>query len=190
MKPGTVRLYDGMDEEDTVHIDEFVTHHTKQILGVTCVVVSVMELVDGELAEETFDWYAQDNDGNGWYFGEDSKEYEEGEVVSTEGSWEAGVDGAKPGIIMKANPQIGDSYRQEHYPGEAEDLGEVIRLNESASVPRGSYDGVLVIQEWSPLEPDVIEHVYYAPGIGVILEEVVEGGARRVELVKIRQSVS
>ena len=149
-----------------------------------------MELVDGELAEETFDWYAQDNDGNVWYFGEDSKEYEEGEVVSTEGSWEAGVDGAKPGIIMKANPQIGDSYRQEHYPGEAEDLGEVIRLNESASVPRGSYDGVLVIQEWSPLEPDVIEHVYYAPGIGVILEEVVEGGARRVELAKIRQSVS
>ena len=99
-------------------------------------------LTEVEMDLETFDWYAQDNDGNVWYFGEDSKEYEEGEVVSTEGSWEAGVDGAKPGIIMKANPQIGDSYRQEHYPGEAEDLGEVIRLNESASVPRGSYDGI------------------------------------------------
>ena len=134
----------------------------------------------------TSDWYAQDNDGNVWYFGEDSREYEDGEEVSTEGSWQAGVDGAQPGIIMKANPRIGDSYRQEYYPGEAEDMGQVIRLNESASVPYGSFGEVLVILEWNPLEPDVIEHDYYAPGVGAILEVVVEGEPERVELVEIR----
>ena len=146
----------------------------------------VKEWVDGELAEDTFDWYAQDSSGNVWYFGEDSKEYEDGVFVGTEGSWQAGVDGAKPGIIMKANPQIGDSYRQEYYLDEAEDMGKVIKLNESTSVPYGSFDGVLVILEWNPLEPKVIEHDYYAPGVGAILEVVVKGGSERVELVEIR----
>ena len=186
LKPGTTRIWDGTEDEDTILIEEYVTHETKQILGVTCVVVRVQEWVDGELAEDTFDWYAQDSSGNVWYFGEDSKEYEEGEVVSTEGSWQAGVDGATPGMIMKANPQIGDSYRQEYLLDEAEDMGKVIKLNESISVPYGSFDGLVVILEWSPLEPEVIEHDYYAPGVGSILEVVVKGGAERVELVEIR----
>ena len=185
LEPGTTRVFEGTEEEDTIRIEETVTHDTKQILGVTCVVVRVKEFINGELAEDTFDWYALDNEGTVWYFGEDSKEYEDGEVVSTEGSWEAGVDGATPGFIMKANPQIGDSYRQEYYPGEAEDLGEVIKLNQSTSVAYGSFDGVLVILEWSPLEPEVLEEDYYAPGVGPILEEVVAGGSERIELVSI-----
>jgi hypothetical protein len=95
------------------------------------------------LAEETLDWYAQDQAGNVWYFGEDSKEIENGTVVSTKGSWEAGVDGAKPGVVMQANPQIGVSYRQEYYYGEAEDMAEVLSLSESVSVAFGSYQNCL-----------------------------------------------
>ena len=138
---------------------------------------------DGELVEDTFDWYAQDTDGNVWYLGEDSKEYEDGEVVSTEGSWEAGVDGALAGIIMKAAPAVGDAYRQEYYEGEAEDLAEVIELGARVSVGAGDYDEVIVIEEWTPLEPEVVENKSYAPGVGVILEEKVRGEEGRVELV-------
>ena len=120
-----------------------------------------------------------------WYFGEDSTEYEKGKAVSTEGSWEAGVDGAQPGILMKAEPRLWDAYRQEYLPDEAEDMGEVININESTSVRYGPFDALVVIKEWTPLEPDVIEYDYYAQGIGAILEEVVKGGAERIELVKI-----
>jgi hypothetical protein len=120
-----------------------------------------------------------------WYFGEDTKEYENGEVVSTSGSWEAGVDGALPGIIMKAVPQVGDSYRQEYYAGEAEDMAEVLSLSETAAVASGSYENLLKTKEWTPLEPGLLEHKYYAAGIGMVLEVVVEGGSGRIELVSI-----
>ena len=140
--------------------------------------------VDDELVEDTYDWYAQDKEGNVWYMGEDSKEYEDGAVVSTEGSWEAGVDGAKPGMIMKGNPQAGDSYRQEYYKGEAEDMAKVISLNESVSVPYGSFENCLQTEEWTPLEPDVLEHKYYAPSVGLVLEVDIES-EDRVELIDI-----
>ncbi|MCJ7444198.1 MAG: hypothetical protein MUO26_06665 [Methanotrichaceae archaeon] len=126
------------------------------------------------LAEETFDWYAQDEHGSVWYFGEDSKEYENGKVVSTDGSWEAGVDSAEPGLVMEANPQIGDTYRQEYYEGEAEDMAQVISLNESVTVPYGLFDKCLVIEEWTPLEPNLIE---------------ADGGSERLELVDILRPV-
>ena len=183
--PGTTRIYEGTEDEDTIRIEEYVTHDTREIMGVTAVVVRVKEWVNGELAEDTFDWFAQDNDGNVWYFGEDSTEYEKGKAVSTEGSWEAGVAGAQPGILMKAEPRLGDAYRQEYLPDEAEDMGEVVKINESTSVAYGPFDALVVIKEWTPLEPDVIEYDYYAQGIGAILEEVVKGGAERIELVKI-----
>lgn len=99
--------------------------------------------LDGELEEDTYDWSAQDRDGNVWYSGEDSKEFEDREVVSVAGSWEAGIDGATPGYLMKANPQVGDSYRQEYYAGEAEDMAEVVGLSESASVAYASYEDCL-----------------------------------------------
>jgi hypothetical protein len=185
LTPGTTFVYEGDTEEGTEHIEVEVTDDTKEILGVECVVVRDTVWVDGELVEDTFDWYAQDTDGNVWYMGEDTKEYKDGEVVSTEGAWEAGVDGAKPGIIMWADPQIGTSYRQEYYAGEAEDMAEVISLTESASVTYGSFDDLLVTKEWTPLEPGIAENKYYAAGVGLVLEEVVEGGSERVELIDI-----
>ena len=103
--------------------------------------------------------------------------------MSTAGSWEAGVDGALPGIVMQADPIVGESYRQEYYQGEAEDLAQVFARGESATVPFGSYDDLLVVREWNPLEPDVVEHKHYAAGIGTVLEEKVEGGSERVELI-------
>ena len=185
LMPGTTFVYEGETADGTVHTEDYVTHETKQVLGVTCVVVRNRVIENGDLVEETFDWYAQDKDGNVWYFGEDAKEYEAGVVVSTEGSWKAGVDGAMPGIIMEANPQVGDFYRQEYYKGEAEDMAEVLSLTESASVIYGSFDNLLMTREWTLLEPGVVEHKYYAPSVGLILEIMVEGGSERVELVEI-----
>jgi hypothetical protein len=182
---GTTFIYEGEEDGEHVRIEVYVTHETREILGVTCTVVRDTVWVDGELEEDTLDWYAQDKDGNIWYFGEDSKEIDEGVVVSTEGSWEAGVDGAKPGILMKGSPQIGDTYRQEYYWGEAEDMAEVLSLSESVAVPYGSYTNCLQTKEWNPLEPGVTEHKYYAPGVGLLLEVVVEGGKERVELISI-----
>jgi len=120
------------------------------------------------------------------YFGEDSKEIEDGQVVDTAGSWEAGVAGATPGIIMKGDPEVGDQYRQEFFAGEAEDMAKILSLNESVTVAAGSFDNCWQIMEWSPLEPEVVAHKFYAPGIGWVLEMHVEGDLERVELVEIR----
>lgn len=178
--PGTAFVYETPDGAERVEVR--VTEETRSILDVTCTVVMVREFEDGELVEETADWYAQDMDGNVWYFGEDTKEYEDGEVVSTAGSWEAGVDGARPGIIMQGAPAVGASYRQEYYAGVAEDMGEILSLEESVTVPYGSFERVLKTKDWTPLEPGDVEHKYYAPGVGVILE--VEGDDR-LELVSV-----
>jgi hypothetical protein len=146
-------------------------------------VVPAPVTVDGELVEDTYDWYAQDVDGNVWYMGEETAEYENGEVVSTAGAWEAGVDGALPGIVMLSEPEAGDAYRQEYYPGEAEDMAEVARLGVSEEIAGETLEDLVVIEEWTPLEPEVIEEKSYASGVGVVLEEVVEGGSGRIELV-------
>ena len=174
LKPGTTFLYEGGQERD-----EFaVTHRTKEVMGVECVVVNDKAWEDGKLIERTHDWFAQDKEGNVWYFGEDTKEYENGKVVSTKGSWEAGVDGAKPGIIMQAHPKVGQTYRQEYYPGEAMDMAKVQSLNDSVTVPYGSFDDVLVTKEWTPLEPSYHEHKYYARGVG----HVYGGGLELVDV--------
>lgn len=171
-------------EGDGERIEVVVTDERKEILGIDATVVrDTVTDEAGQLVEDTFDWYAQDTDGNVWYLGEDSTEYEDGEPAGTAGSWEAGVDGALPGIVMAADPAVGDAYRQEFYPGEAEDLAEVRRFEPRLDTPTGSYDDVLVTGEWTPLEPDVVEEKYYAPGIGVIREERVVGGSGQVDLV-------
>jgi hypothetical protein len=185
LTPGTTFIYEGQTAEGTERTEVYVSHRTKKILGVTCVEVADDVSVDGTLVEATLDWYAQDKDGNVWYFGEDSKEYENVQVVSTAGSWQAGVDGAKPGITMEANPKIGDSYRQEYYKGEAEDMAEVLSLNESVSVPYGSLNNCLKTKDFTSLEPGVVENKYYAPGVGVVLTIMVEGRSERSELVDI-----
>jgi hypothetical protein len=106
-------------------------------------------------------------------------------VVSTAGSWESGVDGARPGVIMWADPMshTGEVYYQEFYEGEAEDKAEVLRIDDSLTVAAGTFDNVLVTREWDPLEPGVTELKYYAPGVGLILEEIEEGGEARIELI-------
>lgn len=162
-----------------------VTGQTRRIMGITATVVRDVETRNGELVEETSDWYAQDRDGNVWYLGEDTRAFRNGEP-SPAGSWEAGVDGALPGIIMKADPQVGDAYRQEFYRGEAEDMGKVVRLGASETVPFRSFDGLLVTQDWTPLEPEVVEEKFYAKGVGLVLETTIRGGADRNELVSYR----
>jgi hypothetical protein len=183
--PGTRWVYETSDGSERIEVE--VLPDTKEVQGVTATVVRDTVTEDGEVTEDTVDWYAQDTEGNVWYLGEDTKEYDEGKVVSTEGSWEAGVDGALPGIIMHALPKVGIGYRQEYYPGHAEDLAEVLRLDGEASVPFGSFQNVVVIQEWNPLEPGVVENKYYVEGTGVVLEEMVKGGSERVELVSVEQ---
>jgi hypothetical protein len=187
LAPGTTYIYEGVSggERETVKVT--VTHDTKEILGITATVVRDRVLVDETLAEDTFDWYAQDREGNVWYLGETTKEFEDGKVVSTEGSWEAGVDGAQPGIIMLADPQVGDAYRQEFYEGEAEDVARVLALDESVTVPHGSFAGVLRTEDWTPLEPKIRENKFYARGIGVVFERLVRGGREVLRLVEVRK---
>ncbi len=186
--PGTRWVYEGPDDAgDIEHKEVVVTSETREVMGVTCVVVHDQMSMDGEVFEDTYDWYAQDKDGNVWYFGEDTSELEGGKVVTTEGSWEAGQDGALPGIIMKAAPQVGDQYRQEYYEGQAEDMAEVLSVDERTTVPHGSYEGVVETKDWTPLEPGIVEHKYYAPGVGTIYEEKVEGGAGHLELLEMTE---
>jgi hypothetical protein len=180
--PGTVFTYQVPGTTQTVVTT--VTSETKVILGVTCTVVHDVESEDGEVVEDTYDWYAQDTKGNVWYFGEDTRELEGGEVVSTEGSWEAGKDGAKPGIVMQGMPQVGQVYQQEYYACEAEDKGEVLALDASVTVPHGSFTGCLKTHDFTPLEPDVNEEKYYCPGVGHVLAVDVTTGERE-ELVSI-----
>ena len=162
LKPGTTFVYEGGAQ----HSEMTVTHDTKKVMGVQCVVVEDKEWEDGKLIERTYDWFAQDKKGTVWYFGENTKEYENGKVVSTKGSWEAGVDGAKPGIIMQADPKVQESYRQEYYPGEAMDMAKVLSLNASVTVPYGSFDHALETREWTPLQPGFSEKKYYVRGVG------------------------
>lgn len=183
LEPGTTYVYES--EDGTTRIEVVVTSETKVIQGVTCVVVRDTVTEDGALVEDTFDWYAEDNEGNVWYFGEDTKEYEDGEVVSTAGSWQAGMSGAVPGIIMEADPKVGDRYQQEYLKGEAEDMAEVLAVDESVSVPFGSFTDVLKTKEWTPLEPAVEEEKLYAPGVGLVKVEVVKGGSGIEQLIQV-----
>lgn len=176
---GAVRCYEAGDE--TIRVT--VTDRTKEILGVTTIVVHDVVSVDDEPIEDTEDYYVQHANGDVWYFGEIAKNFEDGELVDLEGSWTAGVDHAKPGIIMKAAPMVGDVYRQEFKLGDAEDVGEVTATDGSAMVPAASCMGDCVVtRDFTPLEPDVEEAKYYAAGIGSILEVDLESGDR-VELV-------
>lgn len=184
LDPGTVYRYvtnskDGQEVNDVV-----VSHQTKTILGVTATVVLDSVYTNGDLTEATADWYAQDKTGNVWYFGEDSKELDHGQVISTEGSWEAGVAGAEPGIIMEANPQVGDVYRQEFLPGVAEDMAKVTGIDVPVTVPYGSFS-TLETLEWTKLTPNDRARKYYARGVGPVLEVAPKGGQVRTELVSV-----
>jgi hypothetical protein len=177
LKPGTVFVYAG--EKDGEHGRDLVTvtHATKVIRGVRCTAVSDRLYVHGHLAERTTDWYAQDAHGNVWYFGEDTAELNAaGKVTSREGSWQAGVDGAKAGVFMPAQPKVGQSFRQEFLKGQAEDHFQVIRVSGRS----------LFTKEWSPLEPDTLDHKLYKRGTGLVKEETVKGGNERWTLADVR----
>jgi len=186
LTPGTTMNLEGSSEGTPIRVETTVTHETKTIMGVECAVVHDVGYEDGDVTEDTLDWYAQDKDGNVWYFGEATKTIENGEAVDTKGSWEAGVDGAMPGIIMWADPKVGEPYAQEYAPGVAEDMAQIVRTGEKVTVAYGAFSDVLVIKEWNPLDPGVVEEKSYASGIGVILEQTLEGENERVELIDIR----
>src|SRR5215211_74676 len=186
LKPGTTFVYEGKMEGAAERDEMAVTHDTKRVMGVECVVASDRVTEDGKLIEQTYDWYAQDKEGNVWYFGERVTEYENGKVTGHEGSWESGVDGAEPGIAMPADPKVGQTYRQEHYKGVAEDKARVVRRDGTVKVPYGSFDHVLVTDEWTPLERGVVERQYYVAGVGDIIEATVKGQPERIELVDVK----
>jgi hypothetical protein len=185
LTPGTVFHFRSETPDGIETNPVRVTRRTKQILGVTTTVVHDRVFLDGELTEDTFDWFAQDAQGNVWYFGEDSKELENGKVVSTEGSWQAGVNGAEPGVVMLAHPKTGLTYRQEFSAGVAEDIAKVLGLKASVDVPYGHFDGCIQTLEYTPLELGVREHKFYCRGIGVVLEVQPKEGRIKSELVRI-----
>ena len=180
--PGTTTIFEGDGERIVVE----VTGYAKVIMGVTTTVVRDTAYAKGRVIEDTFDWYAQDRAGNVWYFGEDTTEFKNGKPVSTAGSWEAGVDGALPGIVMLAQPQVGDVYRNEFYAGEAEDLSKVIELGGTISVPAGAYTETIVTEDWTPLEPTQLENKTYAPGVGQVAEGPIDEPTV-IKLVQVRR---
>lgn len=185
LAPGQKLVYEGQTEEGLERIEVTVTTDTKTVMGIEAVVVHDQVFLDGELIEDTFDWYAEDAEGNVWYLGEDTKELDGGEVVSTEGSWEAGVDGAQPGVVMWAHPELGQAYRQEYYAGKAEDMGEIVALGETVETAFGTFEGCLKTRDWTPLEAQVDEYKWYCPAIGgLVLEEGIYSG-ERIELVEV-----
>lgn len=167
---GAKYVYEGNTEEGIERIEIMVLPENRTVMGIRATVLRDKVFLNGQLVEDTYDWYAQDKDGNVWYLGEDVKNYENGQLKDTAGSWEAGVDGALPGIIMYANPQerLGEIYRQEYYKGKAEDMAELLSATESVVVPHGMFKNVLQTKDYTPLEPELLEHKYYAKGIGMV----------------------
>lgn len=172
---GSTFTYISQSSAGTERAEIEVLPDVKFVMGISCMVVRDKVYVNNELIEDTYDWYAQDKDGNVWYFGEAVDNYIGGVVDNHYGSWEAGVDGAEPGIIMLGNTVIGLKYRQEHYIGSAEDEGEVVSKNKSITVAAGTFTGCLKIEETNPLDPSFLEFKYYAKGIGLVkVEKIAE----------------
>ncbi|MGQ0622500.1 MAG: hypothetical protein ACT4QA_21760 [Panacagrimonas sp.] len=181
LTPGYTRIYRGEDEEITVT----VTHRTLRIAGVKCTVVRDIARVGGRVEEDTEDYFAQDLQGNVWYFGEVSTSFDREELPSFDGSFKAGIDEAKPGIVMFAAPEVGVTYREEWSLANAEDIARVVSLAASASVPGGRCNGTcLETRNSTPIEPDNVERKFYAPGIGELLAFPIDEPGAREELVE------
>ena len=172
LTPGRTLVYESQTDEGVEHTEVTTLAETRQVMGVTVVIVRDTVTLDGQLVEDTRDWFAQDKAGNVWYFGEEVDNYDGGQLANHAGSWEAGVDGAQPGIVMAANPltRVGQTYRQEYYAGQAEDMAQVVGAAQPLAVPFGTFDDVVQTEDWSPLEPGVREHKFYARGVGLIRE--------------------
>ena len=187
LRPGTTTVLRGTDEGSHYRERVRVTHRTKSIQGVTTRVVrDVLRRRDGSLAESTTDWYADDNAGNVWYFGERTATYDRhGHLESREGSWQAGVHGGRAGLIMPTKPHATDAYRQEFLPKEAEDQAWIVGFKRVVHVPAGRFRHVVRSFEWSRLEPAVISTKLYARGIGIVREADLAGGSEEFEVVKV-----
>jgi len=188
LKPGTTFVYTGLEDGEATRDVVTVTHRTKPIQGSHATVVDDRVYHDGVLAERTSDWYAQDTKGNVWYLGEATAELDrKGHVTSTEGSWQAGVDGANGGMFMPAHPQVGQEFRQEYYKGHAEDRFRVLSVSAPVRVPyTGSRRGLLT-KEWTRLEPGVVGHKYYVHGVGLVEERSAGNGKEHTQLVTVRR---
>jgi hypothetical protein len=185
MEVGDRWVFDETEGHTVQRVEVTVLDETRTIgNGVEARVVHDLVTEDGATVEDTLDFYAQDADGNVWYLGEETAEYENEQVVSTEGSWEAGVDGAQPGILLPSDPEPGDAYRQEYLADEAEDSGFVLSVDEQVQVPTGMYTGTLMTRDTTPLEPDLVELKFYAPGVGPVMEVAISGGTAREVLVE------
>jgi hypothetical protein len=186
MAPGKKWVFTQTDlQGNRERIEVTVTDRKKTVLGIEATVVHDVVTENGELIEDTFDWFAQDSKGNVWYLGEDTTEFENGKPVSKKGSWEAGVNGAQAGIILPADPKVGMTFREEYLKGEAEDRGEILSLDERVQVAAGSYDNVLMTKDWTPLEPTLLEHKFYARGVGPVLVLGISGSRFWEELVSV-----
>ncbi len=186
MPVGRLLVYRGVRDGQTQVDRVFVTDKTKVIEGITAIVVRDIAKHRQQLLEKTFDWYAQDLDGNVWYLGENTKTYNpDGSIESTEGSWTAGVDGAIPGIIMLADPTPPDGYMQEFYAGHAEDAAWVLSVGEPMNVAYGHLPKTLRTVEWTRLEPDVFALKIYAKNLGIVREQDVAGGDEFADLVSV-----
>jgi hypothetical protein len=182
LEVGRTWIYEADTEDGLEVVRVTVTNRTKRIMGVRCTEVRDTVWLDGELIEDTRDWFAQHKDGTVWYFGEAVDNYEDGVLVDHDGSWKAGVDGALPGIAMLANPKVGKKYRMEFYEDVAEDMAKVLSLDAEVEVPFGEFEDCLKTLDWTPLEPGVYENKYYARGVGLVLETSASSG-ERLELV-------
>ena len=186
LKPGTVTTYVGTKDGKRAVDVVTVTHDVVLVDGVPCVAIADRLTLDGVLEERTTDYYTQDKSGNVWYFGELTSQLDtKGNVVSREGSWQAGLDGAQPGIYMDAAPKPGDTFIQEFYKGHAEDHFRVKVLAASVTVPYGAFTNAVMTEEWTPLEPDVLDHKYYVRNLGQVKEVSVKGPLERLELSKL-----
>jgi hypothetical protein len=171
MRPGTTWVYREADTHgNQQRVVVKVKDRTRDILGIAATVVRDTVTEDGELVEDTRDWYAQDVCGNVWYLGERTEEYEGGVPVTTAGSWEHGVNGARGGVFMPATPEVGQAFWNEKAPGIAEDWFKVVSTSESTSVPFGSFSNCVETEERTPLEPDVVGGKLYAKDVGLVSE--------------------
>jgi hypothetical protein len=185
MTPGTRWIYrETVRGEAPLRVRVTVLPRTVRIEGIEARVVHDRVTRRGRVVEDTYDWYAQDRTGNVWYLGEDTKNYENGRVVSTEGSWRHGARGAQAGVVMPAQPTVGQNYRQEYLEGEAEDAARVLSIDEQVEVPAGHYRDAVLIRETNPLEPRVLEYKLHARGVGPVVAFHVSGGGDREELVR------
>jgi hypothetical protein len=184
--PGTTSVYRGTEDGDRLVEHLTVTDRTRTIAGVQAIVVRDILFANGRLQEKTTDWYQNDNGGSTWYFGEDTAVYNrKGQIVSTEGSWMAGVHGAIAGLIMPASPVPTDAYRQEYLRRHAEDQGWIVSNRAKVTTPAGAFTNVVRSYEWTRLEPNVVSLKFYAPGVGIVTERDVAGGTESLELVAV-----